>query len=117
MTGPKTSSVMDWRSLPEWFWQLQCTYWNAVSNTFSTMTLKDFMFTPKGKDYSLILAGPPEVNKTTAMLAILKLKTVMQKKVVFLCASTLNDFGPLTLKGLTSQAAAVGFDDVDAKSG
>ena len=64
-----------------------------------------------------VLCGPPDVNKTTLLMALLKTKAIMQGADYFVCGNSLNDYGPLSLKGYPSQCKACGWDDCTPVSG
>ena len=68
-------------------------------------------------DYALVMVGPSAVNKTTVALCLCRMMALMMKCSLFLNATTLNDYGPLSLKGLTAQTRVYCFDDCSPKSG
>ena len=113
----QTCTVLDEDSIPEWFWETKFNSWNCLTQTFDVYTLKELLYTRAALDFSLILCGPGQVNKSMMSEVLAKLHTIMRKKDYFIFAGKLDSYGPLTLKGLVANAGCCVFDDCAPKSG
>ena len=108
-----SDDILSHKRLPQWFWDLECVIWNPHTRASDKSIVHQIIFTKKGLDFSLLLAGPPAVNKTLLLLILAKLKTIMRKREQWLHATNMDDYGPLTLKGLVADAGCVTWDNVD----
>jgi hypothetical protein len=96
---------------------LEVAQWSEDTQEYELFTIHDWAFTSKRFGCSLVLAGPPCVEKSAVLLTLGKIISIRKRREHFLVANTLNDYGRLTLSGMVQNAGCCGFDDLDAISG
>jgi len=113
----KCQDIVSHNEIPEWFWDTLAAVWNKENTEYWKISVRDLMKTSKGEEFSTVVVGPPAANKTAVMMSLARMKCIMKNKEFFCIAGSLNDYGPLSLKGTVSGCGAACFDDVSPISG
>jgi len=113
----KCQDIVCYKEIPKWFWDTQGAVWDREKQDYWEISMEKLMKTTEGEKFSTILVGPPAANKTAVMMSLGRMKCIMRNKEFFCIAGSLNDYGPLSLRGTVSGCGAACFDDVSPVSG
>jgi hypothetical protein len=108
---------VDYDDLPRSVREAKGRYWDAVNQNFVEVTLDDKIFGAASLEGSILLAGPPGVQKSSLLHTICRVFMRMLGSSFYLCTASCDDYGSLSHKGLTALAGACGFDDADLSTG